>query len=297
MTWRPSQSFSTLGRGEIREILRGGGRKGGEFRLDTLLRLDAIERARQDVVREGGFRVVANTVEGLRGGRIEVLERELKNRREELSRLEREVSEVTRILEGKEKELGAVEGELNDLMTREQELEKLEKEYGELKQRLNALTEEESALVNELNTLKNSLRQLDKLRGGRISELERVVSREEELRGRIEELMRKRDEVKGKLALAQGARRRIEAISRELTGIDASIKELNNALDRVNQLRAKAEELRRRLARKASIEVEVGNAKDELARVNAEMEHLELELNLLREGPVEKCPLCGRPPG
>ncbi len=289
------ETFSELlyvRQGEIREILRGG--RKGEFRLDTLLRLDAIERARQDVVREG-FRTVANTMEGLRG-RLEVLERELRSKREELSRLEKEVSEATRVLEDRERELGAIESELSGLMTREQELERLEKEYGELKQRLSVITEEESALTNELNALRNSLRQLDRLRG-RVNELERVVSREGELRGRIEELMKRRDDIKGRLALAQGARQRIEVISRELASIDASIKELNDELDKVNQLKARAEELRRRLSRKVSIEVEMNNAKDELARVNAEMEHLELELNLLREGPVEKCPLCGRPLG
>nr|KJR71504.1 MAG: hypothetical protein TU36_07605 [Vulcanisaeta sp. AZ3] len=68
--------------GEIREILRTG--RKGEFKLDTLLRLDAIERARQEVIKEG-LRNVSARVEGLRG-RLEVLGRELDSRRGELAR-------------------------------------------------------------------------------------------------------------------------------------------------------------------------------------------------------------------
>ena len=287
------ETFSELlyvRQGEIREILRSG--RKGEFRLDTLLRLDAIERARQDVVREG-LRAVSSITEGLRG-RLEVLERELKDRREELSRLERDVSSAEKVLGDKEGELRAVEEELNQLMSREEELEKLEGEYVELRQRISMLSEEEGRVINELNTLRETLNQLNQLRA-RVVELESAISREGELRTRVDEVMRRRDDVKARLALAHNYRQRVEEIKRELENVDASIKELNGELDRINGLKARAEELRRQLARKASIDVEIDNAREELARVNAEIEHLEMELNLLQGGSVERCPLCGRP--
>ncbi|ADY01659.1 SMC domain protein [Vulcanisaeta moutnovskia 768-28] len=287
------ETFSELlyvRQGEIREILRSGRR--GEFKLDTLLRLDAIERARQDVVREG-FKAVTSIVEGLRG-RLEVLERELNSRREELMRLEREVSDSAGVLSNREAELKVIEDELNKLTAREQELERLENEYSELRQRLSMLSEEELKITNELNELRKNLDQLGKLRA-RASELESVVSKEDELRKKLEELRRRRDDVKARLTLAQGYRQRIEEVNRELSSIDASVKELNNELDRINELKTKAEELRRKLMRRSSIDVEINNVREELARVNAEIEHIELELNLLRGGQVEKCPLCGRP--
>ncbi len=205
--------------GEIREILRSG--RKGEFKLDTLLRLDAIERARQDVVREGGLRAVTSITEGgLRGGRLEVLERELRGgRREELAKLESEVSSAEKVLGEREGELRAVEEELNKLMSSEEELERLEGEYAELRQRLSMLSEEEGRVLSELDALRNTLNQLSQLRA-RVVELESVVSREGELRARIEELMRGgRDDVRARLALAQGYRQRAEEIRRELGGV------------------------------------------------------------------------------
>ncbi|WP_054852931.1 hypothetical protein [Vulcanisaeta distributa] len=79
--------------------------------------------------------------------------------------------------------------------------------------------------------------------------------------------------------------------------IDDSIRKLNDELDRINGLKARAEELRKGgLARKASMDVEINSVREELARVNAEIEHVETELSLLRGGgSVERCPLCGRP--
>ncbi|WP_054852932.1 SMC family ATPase [Vulcanisaeta distributa] len=202
--------------GEIREILRSG--RKGEFRLDTLLKLDAIERARQDVVREG-LRAVTSITEGGLRGRLEVLERELRSRREELTRLDGEVSIAEKALSEREDELKAVEEELSRLMSSEEELERLEGEYAELRQRLSMLSEEEGRVVNEINTLRNTLNQLGRLRT-RVLELESVISREDELRTRLEELMSRRDDVKARLALARGGYRQRAGgeIRRELGG-------------------------------------------------------------------------------
>ncbi len=286
------ETFSELlyvRQGEIREILRSG--RKGELRLDTLLRLDAIERARQDVVREG-LKSASSMAEGLRG-RLEVLERELKGRKEELARLEGEVGIAEKALAEREAELRSIDEELSKLTIREEELERLEREYVELRQRLSALSDEEGRVMSEVNSLRDALGRLDQLRA-RAIELESMASREAELRGRIEELMRRRDEVRTKLALAQGYRQRAEEVRRELREVEDGIKELNNELERINELKARAEELRRALVRRDSLNTEINNLREELARVNAEMEHVELELGLLKEGS-DKCPLCGRP--
>jgi hypothetical protein len=143
------ETFSELlyvRQGEIRDILRTGRR--GEFKLDTLLRLDAIERARQDVVREA-LRRVGATVEGFRG-RLEVLNRELGLRREELDKLEGELGGVIKDLEAREVELRNVEDKLNELVIKENELRELESKYLEFKGKVESLMNEESLLTKEL---------------------------------------------------------------------------------------------------------------------------------------------------
>lgn len=156
---------------------------------------------------------------GLRGGRLEVLERELRSRREELTKLEGEVSSTEKALGEREGELRAVEEELGKLMSSEEELERFEGgEYAELRQRLSMLSEEEGRVLSELDALRNTLNQLGQLRA-RIVELESVVSREGDLRARIEELMRRRDDVRTRLALAQGYSRGLRRLGGSWGGV------------------------------------------------------------------------------
>jgi len=286
------ETFSELlyvRQGEIRDILRTG--RKGEFKLDTLLRLDAIERARQDVVREA-LRRVGATVEGFRG-RLEILNRELGLRREELDRLEGELGGVIKDLEAREVELRNVEDKLNELVIKENELKELESKYLEFKGSVESLINEESLLTKELNRLRNALEGIRGLEG-RVRELEGLVAREGEVRDRIKELTRKRDELRNRLALARELRRRVDSINRELNEVNKSFTELNSELERIINLKPRVEELRRQLARRVSVETELEETKNELSRVNAEIEHVRTELNLL-SGGGGKCPLCGRP--
>jgi len=286
------ETFSELlyvRQGEIRDILRTGRR--GEFKLDTLLRLDAIERARQDVVREA-LRRVGATVEGFRG-RLEVLNRELGLRREELDKLEGELGGVIKDLEAREVELRNVEDKLNELVIKENELRELESKYLEFKGKVESLMNEESLLTKELNRLRDALEDIRRLEG-RVRELEGLVAREGEVRDRIKELTRKRDELRNRLALARELRRRVDSINRELNEVNKSFTELNSELERIINLKPRVEELRRQLARRVSVETELEETKNELSRVNAEIEHVRTELNLL-SGGGGKCPLCGRP--
>jgi len=286
------ETFSELlyvRQGEIRDILRTG--RKGEFKLDTLLRLDAIERARQDVVREA-LRRVGATVEGFRG-RLEILNRELGLRREELDRLEGELGGVIKDLEAREVELRNVEDKLNELVIKENELKELESKYLEFKGSVESLINEESLLTKELNRLRNALEGIRGLEG-RVRELEGLVAREGEVRDRIKELTRKRDELRNRLALARELRRRVDSINRELDEVNKSFTELNSELERIINLKPRVEELRRQLARRVSVETELEETKNELSRVNAEIEHVRTELNLL-SGGGGKCPLCGRP--
>ncbi|MCG2887093.1 MAG: SMC family ATPase [Vulcanisaeta sp.] len=275
--------------GEIRDILRVG--KRGEFRLDELLRLDAIERARQDVIREA-IKSVSAAMENLRG-KLEILERELSVRREELGRLEVELNGAVRELERREAGLRDIEAKLSELVSKEEELKKLEKEYLELRARLESLTNEESSLRAELDRLSRAIEEVRGLEG-RVKELESLIARDGEVRRRIDELARRRDELRGRLTLARELRRRAEAISRELDSVNKALNDLNNELERMGNLRLRAEELRKLLSRRVAIETELNNARTELGRVNAEIEHLRAELSLLRDGGG-KCPLCGRP--
>ncbi|MFP3296536.1 MAG: SMC family ATPase, partial [Vulcanisaeta sp.] len=276
------ETFSELlyvRQGEIRDILRTG--RKGEFKLDTLLRLDAIERARQDVVREA-LRRVGATVEGFRG-RLEILNRELGLRREELDRLEGELGGVIKDLEAREVELRNVEDKLNELVIKENELKELESKYLEFKGSVESLINEESLLTKELNRLRNALEGIRGLEG-RVRELEGLVAREGEVRDRIKELTRKRDELRNRLALARELRRRVDSINRELNEVNKSFTELNSELERIINLKPRVEELRRQLARRVSVETELEETKNELSRVNAEIEHVRTELNLLSGG-------------
>ncbi|WP_069806928.1 AAA family ATPase [Vulcanisaeta thermophila] len=286
------ETFSELlyvRQGEIRDILRSG--KKGEFRFDTLLRLDSIERARQDVVREGLKRVEI-TIEGLRG-KISVISNELQLRINERDKLLNELNRINNELSKLEDELSRVNREIETLKSQEEELSSAEREYLAVKQELELINKQLNELTEALESTRRNYEELSKLMS-RLEDEEGIIKEEEKLKERLREMERRRDEVRDLLSSMEERKSRAESLNKELKEINTRITELSNELERLGELRNRWRELKDKVMIRDRVETEIETAREETARLKAEIEHIDLEIKLLNE-TGDKCPVCGRP--
>ncbi len=275
--------------GEIREILKTGRR--GERKLDEILRLDAIERTRQEVIREclKNAQALAERVRG----RLEALTKDYNARRLELNEISKNLELLEAELRKSEEELERIEGELKELLARTNSERLVEAEYEALKSKLESIKKAEAEVEDEVRRIREELVQLGELKR-KIVELEAIVREEGEFQMQLEELRKERDLLREKIAVINEAFNRAKTLRRELEDIERRMADVEAVLSRIEHAKSRLSTLRRVISKKGILEMKFEALKEEATRTMAEIEHLGLELQML-DSSVDKCPVCGRP--
>jgi len=291
ITGIPMEVFSELlyiRQGEIRDILRTGARV--EARLDRLLRLEAMQRVRQEILWRGR-KELERIMEGIRG-RLEVIEGEIRDRRGRLVALDGEIRELKLRVSDSEEMLRRIEEELGRFRARESELRGVEEEYVELARRLALLDGEMRKIEEHIAELRSRLKRIEEYRE-ELRRLEDVPLRREAVKRELEALRSKYYELNEEITRRVAAESARNNLARQLEELRMRIRRLEEEIKKLGDPRNKLVEISKELSRVSKLEAQINELSRELSIIEAEANNLEVELRMLRSSSGT-CPLCGQ---
>lgn len=276
--------------GEIRAILDND--KSGRNRLDSVIKIDALTKLQDSVIKE-----IKRSIEkdaAALDGQAKELSRQLGVTSTRLREAEERMNRIKDELEKTEKDREELEFKSSTLEEEARRLEETEKETYTLRNQLTRLIEEEKDIKSKLSRLEEELRRIGEEKK-RIEELRRRLDalrpkaeRYDELRKREEELRRDHEEL---VKLEREVAIKSDQLVDMEYGFEQDRSEVEEVMNRIKELEEKEKIEREAMEKTRSQLREAENSK---ATIEAELNHVETELELLRKGGPT-CPLCGRP--
>ncbi len=272
--------------GEIRTILDVNRRS--EARLDKLLKLEAMDKLKDNVLKEAKKRIEMY-IKNLEG-KLTIIEREISIKRKELENVEREYKSYREKLNNLIQRINELDIKRRELETQLINLKNIEKEIQELEYTIRLKSE----ILEELRTrYEDTIRKVEKFQHlrRRINELENELKNYEELKREISELELRRNEILLNITRLKELETRKNLLLSVCNRIRDEINSLKLEMKNISNIKTRYDELLTRLKHIDTLKSEFKNIINREVEIRSKISEIERKLSLLRSNP-EKCPLC-----
>ena len=272
--------------GEIRTILDINRRS--ETRLDKLLKLEAMDKLRDNVLKEAKKRIEMY-VKNLEG-KLTIIEREISIKKKELESVEREYRSYREKLNDLTQQVNKLNIKRRELETQLVDLRSIEKEMQELEYTIKLKSE----ILEELRRrYEDTIRKVEKFQHlrQRINELENELRSYEELKKEISELEVRRNEVLLNIARLRELENRKSLLLNVCNRIRDEMNSLKLEVKNILNIKTRHDELLVMLKHIDTLKSELKKIIDREVEIRSKISEIERKLSLLRSNP-EKCPLC-----